>query len=488
MIIRKFWRHITMIVMCLFWVVAGQSQSFYFGADLSYVNEMEDCGAIYTVKEVPADPYLIFKSNNTRLVRLRLWHTPSWYDNLNQGNRYSDMADVRKSIMRAKELAMDVLLDFHLSDNWADPAHQVAPAAWSAVLDELPVLQDSLYNYIHSTLMQLAADDLLPEIVQIGNETNKGILQSQAQNDAGWWLEWSRNTTLFNTAIDAVRDVEAATGDSIKIAIHIADPADVAWFIEQFHLYGVTDFDIIGISYYGSYHPVSISSVGNTIASLKENYPEKEVMILETAYPWTTAGNDSANNVLSGVAGYPPSPANQRLWMIFLTQTVISSGGAGVVYWEPGWVSTPCHTQWAQGSHWENATFFDFDNEMHEGLGWMTYQYDFSTAVQDAEQRNPLFAIYGSHGMIFIKQHEGINYKGPLRVEVFGLDGRGMNIAGPKEFGSHSSAANATLNGSVANATLNEVVLEKEFSPGVYVVIVKDSERIVALKKIVLIQ
>jgi arabinogalactan endo-1,4-beta-galactosidase len=55
------------------------------------------------------------------LVRLRLWHTPAWYDLLNQGKRYSDFQDVRHSIMRAKAEGMKVLLDFHLSDTWADP-------------------------------------------------------------------------------------------------------------------------------------------------------------------------------------------------------------------------------------------------------------------------------------------------------------------------------------------------------------------------------
>ncbi|HEY3385759.1 MAG TPA: glycosyl hydrolase 53 family protein, partial [Saprospiraceae bacterium] len=78
------------------------SQSFYFGADLSYVNEMEDCGATYTVNEDPQDAYTIFKDHGCNLVRLRLWHTPSWYDQLNDGNRYSDLNDVMISIGRAK--------------------------------------------------------------------------------------------------------------------------------------------------------------------------------------------------------------------------------------------------------------------------------------------------------------------------------------------------------------------------------------------------
>ncbi|MEM7514720.1 MAG: glycosyl hydrolase 53 family protein, partial [Bacteroidota bacterium] len=123
-------------------------QDFWFGADQSYVNEMEDCGAVFKENGEAKDVYQIYADHGNNLVRLRLWHTPSWYDGLNSGQRYSDLQDVKKSIRRVKEQNMDVLLDFHLSDNWADPSKQVVPAAWLAVVDNLPVLQDSVYNYV----------------------------------------------------------------------------------------------------------------------------------------------------------------------------------------------------------------------------------------------------------------------------------------------------------------------------------------------------
>ncbi len=207
----------TLILMLL--VAAGvpiSAQDFYFGNDLSYIHEMEDCGAQYKENDTLGDPYAMLKDHGCNLVRLRLWHTPSWYDALNQGKRYSDLNDVILSIYRAKSYGMQVLLDFHLSDTWADPGHQVVPAAWADVVDNLPVLQDSLYNYIYGTLAILAAADILPDMVQIGNETNKGILQSQAANDAGWSLDWPRNSALFNSAIAAVRDIETQSECSRK--------------------------------------------------------------------------------------------------------------------------------------------------------------------------------------------------------------------------------------------------------------------------------
>ncbi|MEL7163344.1 MAG: glycosyl hydrolase 53 family protein, partial [Bacteroidota bacterium] len=178
----------------------GRAQAFYVGADLSYVNEMEDCGVIYRVDGVEKDPYRIFADGGANLIRLRLWHTPSWQDTLNEGRRYSDLPDVKRSIRRAKDAGMEVLLDFHLSDFWADPERQLVPTAWAAVVDDLPVLRDSLYNYVKATLEELAEEDLLPEMIQVGNETNKGILQSAAANEAGWALDWPRNAALFNAA------------------------------------------------------------------------------------------------------------------------------------------------------------------------------------------------------------------------------------------------------------------------------------------------
>lgn len=402
------------------------SQSFYFGADLSYVNEMEDCGAVYTVDDVPVDPYEIFASHGTNLIRLRLWHTPSWYDALNDGLRYSDFEDVRRSIMRAKAEGMQVLLDFHLSDNWADPGKQVAPMAWWGVVDNLPLLQDSLFNYIYSTLGALAADNLLPELVQIGNETNKGILLSKPVNDAGWSLDWDRNAALFNTAIDAVRDIEAAYKEEIKIALHLADPDQVEWYIDQFHLHDVTDFDIIGISYYYQWHDELFTEVGEAIAELRAVYSDKEVMILETAYPWTSTNADNANNILSvPYPGYSPFTAQRQLdWMVALTQTVIDNGGTGVVYWEPAWVSTGCRTQFALGSSWDNATFFTGQSDLVEngGIGWMGYAYDFMTGIGDLSHEEKQFIVYVEGGEIIVKQTQGVCEE--IGVVLLDLQGR----------------------------------------------------------------
>jgi len=419
--------------LCLLVITIGSrqiiSQSFYFGADLSYVNEMEACGAVYTNDGTPQNVYGFFADNGANLVRLRLWHTPSWYDPLNQGERYSDFEDARKSIIRAKTLGYSVLLDFHLSDTWADPGHQVVPSAWAGVVDNQNLLADSLRNYIHSALTKLGNEGLLPDIIQIGNETNRGILLSQQVNDQGWTLDWNRNVFLFEAAAAAIDQVEADFNTPIQKAIHIADPEDVEWFIGQFISNGFNNFDIIGISYYWQWHqPISIPQVGQIITSLKADYPDKKVMIFEAAYGWTTQNADGANNLLFNAhPSYAPlSPANQKKWMVDLTQSVIDHGGSGVVYWEPAWVSTGCSTPWVQGSSWDNATFFDFDNDLitDGGIGWMMHPYDFTSSTEYLPAQAGRLELSYTDENINIRNTNSLHLRFPCTLSIFATDGK----------------------------------------------------------------
>jgi arabinogalactan endo-1,4-beta-galactosidase len=397
--------------------IKAQAPPFYFGSDLSYVNEMEDCGAIFRENGQPKDVYSIFSDHKTNLARFRLWHTPSFYDTLNARARYSDMTDVRKGILRAKAAKMDVLLDLHLSDFWADPSRQLIPKAWEPMATNLPVLKDSLYNYVYNTLMDLHRDQILPEMVQIGNETNRGIMLTPAVNNAGWSIDWPRNAALFKRAIEAVRDVEVATGRKIKVALHIADPADVAWLMQEFWSNGVRDFDVIGMSYYWAWHkPITIAQTGQIIKQLRTTYPNKSVMIFETGYIWTTSYYDQAANIITEThPDYSPaSPQAQRKWLTDLTQEVINQGGQGVMYWEPAWVSTPCYTPWGQGSHQEHATFFDFGKNMLPAGGMTWPEFPYLNLVKTdglADTQSPEYEIVTDQ----------INETAKLKIKYFGI-------------------------------------------------------------------
>ena len=335
--------------------------NFYYGADLSYVNEMEACGATYKdANDITKDPFVIFEEAGCNLVRVRLWHHPTW-------TNYSNFNDVKTTIERAKQQGMKVLLDFHYSDTWADPSKQEIPAAWLDVIDNTPVLGDSLYNYTYQTLERLSNSNLLPDMVQVGNEINPMILQ---HGDLVWPIDWNRNSFLINRGIQAVRAISEERNKDIGIMLHIAQPENALWWFEQASQNGVTDYDWIGISYYPIWSEYTLENLETALSALINTY-NKDLMIVETAYPYTLTDVDSANNILNEdalVSGYTASQQGQLNYLNTLQDIVKTSGGKGLIYWEPAWVSTTCSTLWGQGSHWDNATLFDHENKATLGM------------------------------------------------------------------------------------------------------------------------
>ncbi len=363
----------------------AMGQTFYRGNDLSYVNQMEDCGAVFKENGVPKDVYRIFADHGTNLVRVRLWVDPSWQNSLVQPEgvlpQYSDFEDVKETIARSKAAGMQVMLDLHFSDCWADPGRQLIPARWLGVANNLTALKDSVYNYVTALLTQLNSDSLMPEMVKIGNETNDGILKHTTL-DADWNAggsvssSWSRHAQLYNIAIKAVRDVSLNTSIKPKIALHCAGLSVLSWWYNNIINNGVTDFDIMGFSYYYAWHGGSISSLGSSIRSLLSAHPGYEAMVVETGYLWTTQNFDALGNIVTtpDPAYMPVIPEKQLEYMVDYTREVKRSGGSGVIFWEPAWVSTPCRTPWGKGSSHDHLVYFDpvNTNFMANGGGrWM---------------------------------------------------------------------------------------------------------------------
>jgi arabinogalactan endo-1,4-beta-galactosidase len=359
---------------------------FCMGVDLSYVNQLEDFGAVYKDSGKVNDPYRIFRNHGANLVRLRLWHNPSWVrQQVYKSDTvplYSGLNDVKKSIRRAKNLGFAICLDFHYSDIWADPTRQTPPAAWAAIRD-FAVLKDSFYTYTYSTLHNLAAEGLLPEMVQLGNEINCGLFYTDIEQGfpsvnccEGKWVQLGE---LLNEAIRAVRKVSSEEGRQIQIGLHIADPKNVQWWFEQITSNGkVTDFDIIGISYYPLWHTtVSFDNLGVVIRNLKNTFGKK-IMIFETAYPWTTEYADNYANAFgnqSPLPGFPFTATGQYNFMVSLCQKVINGGGSGVIYWEPAWITSRMKDLWGTGSIWENATMFDFEGNTLPSINYLNASY-----------------------------------------------------------------------------------------------------------------
>jgi arabinogalactan endo-1,4-beta-galactosidase len=316
---------------------------------------MEDCGAVYRRRGRPADPFVLLKKAGGNLVRVRIWNDAKW-------TRYSNLADVRKTIRRAKVQGLQVLLDFHYSDDWADGDKQIAPAAWAGLGTDAQA--KALYDYTRDVLAALDRDGLMPELVQVGNETNPELMGGTKDKP----IDWARNATLLNAGIRAVRDSGRAGRIAPRVMLHIAQPENVEPWFEAATRAGVEDFDLIGISYYRKWSTRSVAELGETIARAKARFG-KDALVVETAYPFTRDGEDASPNLLGPdtlIPGYPATPEGQRNYLIDLTRTVVDDGGVGVVYWEPAWISTPCRTRWGTGSNWENAAWFSL--KRHEAL------------------------------------------------------------------------------------------------------------------------
>ncbi|MCP9766488.1 arabinogalactan endo-1,4-beta-galactosidase [Lacihabitans sp. LS3-19] len=329
--------------------------SFYLGGDLSYVNEMEDCGGVYREKTNKVDAFKIFADKGANIVRVRLWHTPTF-------NQYSSLTDVEKTIKRAKNEGQTILLDFHYSDNWADPSKQIMPAAWQKARS-LAILGDSVYNYTLSTLEYFRQKNLSPEMVQIGNETNIGIIQHPDSASDGP-INWARNAFLLNKGIEAVTFFNQKNNVQVETMLHIAQPENAEPWFKDAALNNVKNYDWIGLSYYPKWSKFDLNQLGTTMATLKSTY-SKRIMIVETGYPYSPKEFDKANNMLGADAAlknYPISPEGQLSFMLDLKTKCKSVGAEGIIYWEPAWISTKCKTQWGEGSHWENAAFFDAGN------------------------------------------------------------------------------------------------------------------------------
>ena len=362
-------------------------REFYVGADLSYVNQILDRGGLYKDDGVVWSPYKIFKDHGANIVRLRLWHHPVWTKEVYGAagtQLYNDLADVSKAIAVSKQQGLAVLLDLHYSDTWADPGKQEMPAAWKDI-KAINVLKDSVYNYTSKVFEKLVAQNLVPELVQIGNETNCGMLYTNAA--AGFpacnvWEggEWQRLGIVVNSAISAVKNATKEATLKPKIILHVADPKNVEWWFDNItdvSKGNVKDFDMIGFSYYPIWHTtVGLEQVSDNVRKFKSKY-NRPVIILETAYPWTTEGKDNYKNVFgeqTPINDFPFTKKGQYDLMVKLTQEVFDGGGAGVIYWEAAWISSHMKDLWGTGSSWENNTFFDFEGNTIEGMDFMEFK------------------------------------------------------------------------------------------------------------------
>lgn len=354
-----------------------ETSKFVMGIDLSYVNAVIDHGGKFLNQSGnETEVYQYLSDEGANVVRVRLWHTPDWQNALYGSIKYSHLTDVTNTIRKAKDAGMKVNLDLHYSDDWADPAKQATPKAWQNA--NLEVLKDSIYKYTYAVLQHLKNQNLTPEYIQVGNENNGGMCFPIGKINNNNFTNFGQ---LLTSGIKAVRDFSQTSDIKPQIILHVAQLQNADFWVNGvMNNAGITDFDILGLSHYYLWSDVNtMQEITTKIKDLTAK-TGKEVMIVETAFPWTTNNADNYGNIISGTnlpSGYQATKNGQLKYMKELTQAVIDGGGKGVMYWEPCWISSKLKDQWGTGSSWDNNTFFDFTGKPLPVIDYMTAEYRF---------------------------------------------------------------------------------------------------------------
>lgn len=332
------------------------TETFYKGMDLSFQSELEDYNVPYKDANGNAVELLDFvKSKGTNLIRLKLWHTPQ--------DGQNSLEDVKSYAQRIKTKEMNFLLDFHYSDFWADPGTQTPPAAWQNL--EIEDLKAAIYNYTKNVVQQLKAQNTLPEIIQIGNETDSGFLWDYGKVWNEFNDNWVNYADLVTEAIRAVREVD--TEGKVKIMLHHSSVENSIYFFNELQTYNL-DFDIIGLSYYPQFQTKDLDVVASKLNTLATTF-DKEILMVEVAYPFTLQWNDNLTNYIGSInqtiPEFAPTPQGQKAyleWLINTIKNIPRNKGIGFCYWAPDWVAfNGNETTSTNGTSWENQCVFDFN-------------------------------------------------------------------------------------------------------------------------------
>lgn len=323
--------------------------TFAKGADISWVTEMEHNGMkFYNAAGVETDCFQLMKDLGLNAIRLRVWVDPKEHGN------WCNTADLVAKAKRAKNLGMDVMVDFHYSDWWADPGQQHKPAAWRGL--NLADLKKAIAGHTTDVLRALKAAGVTPKWVQVGNEIRPGMLWDEDAALSGasdnirecdvkgsnststavkFWKNFANLAAFINTGYDAVKSVFA---DAIVI-VHLDNGYDnglYTWFFDELKKNG-GKWDMIGMSIYPYWTMLEHKdyTAGKTIIDCIANIKDVskkyncDVMIVETGMECADEnGNLASDAVLQ---------EGKTLMTRLLKECLENTNGRckGVFYWEP---------------------------------------------------------------------------------------------------------------------------------------------------------
>lgn len=279
---------------------AGGSPRFWLGGDISGTTELEASGIFsYTREGERMENTQLMKHLGMNAVRLRVWVEPK--------DGFCNMEDVLIMALRAKEAGMAIMIDFHYSDWWADPSHQMIPASW--MKNDFEGICRALADHTRQTLALLKNNGIDVKWVQVGNETTNGFIWPVAKLEQGAGCDFSRYATLTKTGYQAVKEIYP----DAKVIVHLDNGYDRDLYVRMFDGLKAEGcpWDIIGMSvypYWSGRDQTLASSVDDCIDNiiyLSDRY-DCEIQIVETGVVVSEpeAGKDFIARLIDGAANH----------------------------------------------------------------------------------------------------------------------------------------------------------------------------------------
>jgi arabinogalactan endo-1,4-beta-galactosidase len=298
-------------------LMPARAADFAVGADLSFLKQAEDRGIAFKDNGSARPGLEIFREHGYNWIRLRLFHTPTQLPN--------NLAYTIAAAQAAKKLGYKFLLNYHYSDTWADPGKQTLPKAWEGKTHAQ--LEQAVFEYTRDTIAAFREAQVLPDMVQTGNEVINGMLWP----DGRLPQNWDNFAGLVRAGIRGV-DAGRAMEPMPRIMIHIDQGGNVEktrWFFEKFHSYGIA-YDVIGQSYYPWWHG-SLNDLHENLVFMAKTY-RKDIWLVEVAYNW------KPGEYLKRPGPFAESPEGQRQFLDEVNRMVLATPdglGKAVFWWEP---------------------------------------------------------------------------------------------------------------------------------------------------------
>ena len=353
--------------------VKGMSESSIRGMDISSYLALKKAGVKYHDYEGNETPLLkVLHDNGINYIRIRIWNDPFNADGETYGGGGNDVSTGVEIAKEAAQYDMKVLLDFHYSDFWAEPAVQLIPKAWKKDVNNTEKMCSDVYDFTKESIQKFKDGGANIGMVQVGNEITNGLLGIYSNRDKGEsfnviWGDKKKSTEVNKYLKAGIKAVRECTPQAL-VALHLETPN--VWkykTIMNTWKRDNVDYDVLGSSYYPFW---SIAAKANTPKTLKDvqtlaaSYG-KMFAVFETSWVNSLNDGDGTPNSIgdsTNTGAYEVGPQGQVNELTDLYDTVLSQdNGLGTFYWEGAWI--PVKAGW---TNWEyNKQIAD-----QYGTGW----------------------------------------------------------------------------------------------------------------------